>query len=182
MSINIKKTSLDDVLVVEPSIYKDERGYFYENFNLKELEYKLNKKLNFVQENTSFSKSNVLRGLHYQVKNPQGKLINVVKGKIFDVVVDLRKESKKFGCWTGLELSCDNKKQIWIPPGFAHGFLVLSESAKILYKVTDYWYPENERILFWNDQSLKIKWPITKNINLSDKDKNGKSLTEAEVF
>ena len=181
MSYKIYKTNFNEVHVIEPNIFNDSRGFFYESYNKNKLLESLNLKLEFVQDNHSRSKKNTLRGLHYQIKKPQGKLVRVTHGKVFDVIVDIRKSSPDFGNWIGIELSEENKKQVWIPEGFAHGFLVLSETADFLYKTTEYWYPELERCINWCDEDLNIKWPI-KNPKLSKKDEIGMSLKAADVF
>ena len=153
-------TAIPDVLILEPKIFGDDRGFFFESFNARTFEQATGLKREFVQDNHSKSAKNVLRGLHYQIQNPQGKLVRVVQGEVFDVAVDLRKSSKTFGQWVGHILSAENKKQFWVPEGFAHGFVVLSETAEFLYKTTDYYAPEYERSLLWNDPVLNIKWPI----------------------
>ncbi len=175
--------AIADVLVIEPKVFGDDRGFFFESFNQTRFDEAIGRKVNFVQDNHSKSAKNVLRGLHYQIQHPQGKLVRVVAGEVFDVAVDLRKSSPTFGKWVGAILSADNKKQLWVPEGFAHGFLVISEFAEFLYKTTDYWYPEFERSIAWNDTTLNIQWP-TNNASpiLSEKDQNGKALTEAETF
>jgi len=154
-------TAIPDVLVLEPKVFGDARGFFFESFNQRDFAQATGLQgVQFVQDNHSKSSQGVLRGLHYQVQHPQGKLVRVVQGRVFDVAVDIRRSSPTFGQWVGLELSADNHKQLWIPPGLAHGFLVLSESAEFLYKTTDYWYPEHERSLAWNDPTLNIGWPL----------------------
>lgn len=159
MPITATPTSIPDVLVIEPKVFGDDRGWFFESFNEKEFSDAVGKKINFVQDNHSSSKKGVLRGLHYQTEQTQGKLVRVCHGAVFDVAVDLRKASPTFGKWLGVELSAENKKQLWIPAGFAHGFLVLSETAEFLYKTTDYWHAGSEKCIFWNDPTLKIQWP-----------------------
>lgn len=173
--MKITKTDLDRCLVIEPEIFNDERGFFYESYNLKKYEELIEIDYRFVQDNFSRSYKNVLRGLHFQIKNPQGKLIRVVNGSIFDVAVDIRKGSDTFGKWTRQILSAENKKQFWIPPGFAHGFLVLSDIADFEYKCTDYYDPLDEGSILWNDPDLNISWPIENPI-LSKKDLNASSL------
>jgi len=163
--------SISDILVIEPKVHYDDRGYFYESYNELHFSSLVNKRLEFVQENHSFSTRGVLRGLHYQLYNPQAKLVRVIRGIIFDVVVDLRKKSNTFGKWFGIDLSSDNKKQLWIPEGFAHGFLTLSEEAEVVYKTTSYWDPSGEQCLIWNDSLVNIKWPdINMPPKLSKKD------------
>ena len=180
--MEVTATSLPEVLIIEPKVICDERGFFFESFNQKLFEQKTGLLASFVQDNHSRSRKGVLRGLHYQIQHPQGKLVRVVHGLIFDVVVDIRKGSQNFGRWDGIELSDQNKRQIWVPPGFAHGFLVLSDTADILYKTTDYWYPEYERCIQWNDVSIGIAWPLDGEPMLSTKDAEGQSITAAEVF
>lgn len=175
------KTAIPDVRILEPKVFGDGRGFFYESYNKKNLE-ELGIEGEFVQDNHSHSARNVLRGLHCQIKQPQGKLIRVVMGKIFDVAVDIRGQSKTFGKWVGVELSAENKRILWIPPGFSHGFVVLSDCAECLYKATAYYAPEHERNILWNDPDLAIDWPITGQPILSDKDKAGQPFREAEVF
>ena len=174
--------AIADVLLIEPKVFADDRGFFFESFNQQQFETAVGRNVHFVQDNHSRSGRHVLRGLHYQIQQPQGKLIRVVQGEVFDVAVDIRKSSPTFGCWVGEILSADNKKQMWIPEGLAHGFLVLSESAEFLYKTTDYWKPEFERILLWNDPTLAIHWPINTPPVLSEKDQLGSILENAELF
>jgi dTDP-4-dehydrorhamnose 3,5-epimerase len=171
-----------DVLVLEPSIWRDERGFFFESWNARTFQNLAQLDVQFVQDNESRSVRGVLRGLHYQIKQPQGKLIRVARGRVFDVVVDLRKSSRTFGRWTGLELSEENHRELWIPAGFAHGFVVLSEIADVLYKTTDYYAPEHERCIIWNDPKLAIEWPLNGEPILSAKDRMGDLLDQAEVF
>ena len=175
-------TAISDVLVVEPHVFGDNRGFFYESFNARKFKELTGLEPNFVQDNHSRSAKNVLRGLHYQIKQPQGKLIRVVAGEVFDVAVDIRKGSPTFGRWVGQTLSAENKKQLWIPVGFAHGFLVLSDYAEFLYKTTDYWAPEHERCIAWNDSDLAVRWPSEKAPILSAKDAHGSTLVRAKVF
>ena len=182
MPFNIIATTLADVKILEPKVYGETRGFFYESFNAKDFENALGITVNFVQDNHSKSAKGVLRGLHYQIKNPQGKLVRVVAGEVFDVAVDVRKGSPSFGQWMGVHISADNKRQVWIPPGFAHGFMVLSETAEFLYKTTDYWYPEHERSLIWNDPALNISWPSSIRPTLSSKDESAPTLDQAELF
>jgi dTDP-4-dehydrorhamnose 3,5-epimerase len=174
--------AISDVVLIEPRVFGDERGFFFESFNQEQFESAIGRSVKFVQDNHSRSVRNVLRGLHYQVRQPQGKLVRVVSGEIFDVAVDIRKGSATFGQWVGEVLSAENKRQLWIPEGFAHGFVVLSESAELLYKSTDYYAPANERCLAWDDPSLAIKWPIDGTPTLSEKDTKGQLLSAAEVF
>jgi dTDP-4-dehydrorhamnose 3,5-epimerase len=176
------QTKIPDVMILEPKIFGDDRGFFLESFNEKVFQSNLNMDVNFVQDNHSKSSRHVLRGLHYQIQHPQGKLVRAVVGSVFDVVVDLRKESAYFGQWVGVELSNENKRQLWVPPGFAHGFVVLSETAEFLYKTTDYYFPEYERCILWNDLDLGIDWPIENPPTLSAKDQAGKLFKDAEVF
>ena len=180
--MKITQTEIPDVLAVEPKVFGDDRGFFFESYNHKVLLEKAQISAHFVQDNHSRSAKNVLRGLHYQIKQPQGKLVRVVVGAVFDVAVDLRTRSTTFGQWVGIHLSAENKQQLWIPPGFAHGFLVLSEYAEFLYKTTDYYAPEYERSILWNDPELAIAWPLQGEPVLSAKDQAGKLLQEAEVF
>lgn len=180
--MNIIQTEIPDVLLIEPRVFGDERGFFYESYNERVFLEKAEITQHFVQDNHSLSAKNVLRGLHYQIKQPQGKLVRVVVGEVFDVAVDLRANSQYFGQWVGYHLSAKNKQQLWIPPGFAHGFLVLSESAEFLYKTTDYYAPEHERTIFWEDPDLAIAWPLEAEPIVSAKDQVGKRFQEAEVF
>ena len=174
---------ISDVLLIEPKVFGDDRGFFFESFNQRDFREASGLVLNFVQDNHSKSARNVLRGLHYQIQQPQGKLVRVLSGEVFDVAVDLRRGSKTFGCWVGELLSADNKRQLWIPPGMAHGFVVLSETAEFLYKTTDYWAPEFERCIAWNDPTLAINWPQQSGESLlSAKDAKGQAFLQAEVF
>jgi len=182
MAIQVTATSLPEVKVVEPKVFGDARGYFLESFNAREFSEKVASGVEFVQDNHSRSAKGVLRGLHYQIQHAQGKLVRVVEGEVFDVAVDIRRSSPNFGKWEGVVLSAENHKQLWVPPGFAHGFVVLSESAQFLYKTTDYWYPEFERTLLWNDPQIGIDWPIDFQPLLAAKDAGGKRLSEAETF
>ena len=175
-------TSLPEVLIIELKVFGDERGFFFESFNRKLFADAVGLPADFVQDNHSRSAKGVLRGLHYQIQHPQGKLVRVVRGSVFDVAVDIRKSSPHFGRWVGTELSEKNHRQLWVPPGFAHGFLVLSESADFLYKTTDYWQPEHERSICWNDPTIGIDWPLDGAPTLSAKDAQGKQIAEAEVF
>ncbi len=174
--------AIPDVVLIEPQVFGDERGFFFESFNQTQFEAAVGKPVQFVQDNHSRSVKNVLRGLHYQVQHSQGKLVRVVQGEVFDVAVDLRKSSKTFGQWVGETLSAENKRQLWIPEGFAHGFVVLSETAEFLYKTTNYYAPAHERCILWNDPALQIEWPAGIQPILSAKDEQGKPFTEAEVF
>ena len=179
--MKVIQTTLPDVLLLEPRVYGDARGFFMESYN-KRVFAELGLAVEFVQDNHSRSGRNVLRGLHYQIVQPQGKLVRVVRGAVFDVAVDLRRGSPTFGRWEGVELSEDNKRMLWIPPGFAHGFLVLSESADFLYKTTDFYAPEHERCIRWDDADIGIAWPLLGEPILSTKDRQGKRLREAEVY
>jgi len=174
--------NIPDVLIIEPKLFGDERGFFFESFNQKRFEELTGVKSHFVQDNHSRSAQHVLRGLHYQIRQPQGKLVRVTAGEVFDVCVDLRKHSETFGHSVAVMLSAQNHRQLWIPPGFAHGFLVVSSHAEFLYKTTDYYAPEYERSLLWNDPALGIDWPLTAEPLLSAKDKIGLPLAQAEVF
>lgn len=174
--------TIPDVILIEPKVFGDERGFFFESFNQAQFEQAIGKSVQFVQDNHSRSAKHVLRGLHYQIQQPQGKLVRVVQGEVFDVAVDLRKRSKTFGQWVGEILSAENKRQLWIPEGFAHGFVVLSETAEFLYKTTDYYAPAHERCILWNDATLAIQWPAGIQPILSAKDAQGKPFIEAEVF
>jgi len=175
-------TSLPEVLIFQPKVFNDPRGFFFESFSVRDFQLATGLNREFPQDNHSHSAKDVLRGLHYQVKCPQGKLVRVVQGEVFDVAVDLRRSSPNFGKWTGAVLSAENKLQLWIPEGFAHGFLVLSEGAEFLYKTTEYWYPEHERTILWNDPALGIDWPVSGPPLLAAKDENGKCFAEAETF
>jgi dTDP-4-dehydrorhamnose 3,5-epimerase len=175
-------TSIPDVLIIEPDVYGDARGFFYESYNQRKFEQIVGREVQFVQDNHSRSAQNVLRGLHYQVQQTQGKLVRVTAGEVFDVAVDIRCASPTFGQAVCANLSAQNKRMLWIPEGFAHGFLVLSEYAEFLYKATDYWAPEHERCIAWNDPDIGIDWPLPGEPLLSTKDALGKSLREAEVF
>lgn len=175
-------TAIDGLLVIEPTVFGDDRGFFYESFNQRRFEELTGVKADFVQDNHSRSARNVLRGLHYQIQQAQGKLVRVTSGSVFDVAVDLRKSSPTFGQWYGLELSAENKRQFWIPAGFAHGFVVTSENAEFLYKTTDYYAPEHERAIIWNDPAIGIEWPLDAEPLLSGKDQKGLKLADAEVF
>ena len=180
----MKTTPLDipDVVRFEPKIFGDERGFFFESFNHRQFEVAIGRSVQFVQDNHSRSVKGVLRGLHYQLHRAQGKLVRVVHGEVFDVAVDIRRSSPTFGKWVGSYLSAENKHQLWVPEGFAHGFVVLSESAEFLYKTTDYYAPEHERCIRWDDPLIGIDWPIVGEPALSGKDRQGKRLADAEVF
>ena len=182
MAIQVSATALPEVKIIEPKVFGDARGYFYESFNGREFSEQVGVDVQFVQDNHSRSAKGVLRGLHYQIEHAQGKLVRVVEGEVFDVAVDIRKSSPDFGKWAGLHLSAENRRQVWVPPGFAHGFVVLSEAAQVLYKTTDYWYPEHERSIVWNDPEIGIEWPIDFEPLLAAKDAAGKRLSEAEHF
>ncbi|MHB8253068.1 MAG: dTDP-4-dehydrorhamnose 3,5-epimerase [Acidiferrobacter sp.] len=179
--MKVCETSLPDVLLLEPRVFGDDRGFFFESYNKKTLQ-DLGIACEFVQDNHSRSHQGVLRGLHYQIHQPQGKLVRVIAGEVFDVAVDIRKSSPTFGQWAGFSLSAANKHMAWIPPGFAHGFVVVSETAEFLYKTTDYWAPEYERCIRWDDPDLAIAWPLTEPPVVSDKDKAGRTLQFAEVY
>ncbi|MCO8323036.1 dTDP-4-dehydrorhamnose 3,5-epimerase [Burkholderia cenocepacia] len=182
MAIQVTTTALPEVKIIEPKVFGDARGYFYESFNAREFAELVAPGVEFVQDNHSRSAKDVLRGLHYQIQHAQGKLVRVVEGEVFDVVVDLRRSSPNFGRWTGVNLSADNYRQLWVPPGFAHGFVVLSESAQFLYKTTDYWFPEHERSIVWNDPDIGIAWPIDGEPVVAAKDAAGKRLIDADVY
>ena len=175
-------TEIPDVLMLEPKVHQDERGFFLECYNRRTFNDAAGMKVEFVQDNESFSVRNVLRGLHYQIHQPQGKLIQVMAGEVFDVAVDLRRSSSTFGKWVGVTISGGTHRMLWIPPGFAHGFLVLSEHAIMLYKTTDYYAPEHERTIVWSDPSLNIRWPLEAKPIVSDKDRRGAALGSAELF
>ena len=181
--MRITPTAIADVLLIEPKVFGDDRGFFFESFNLRAFREAARLAGDFVQDNHSRSARNVLRGLHYQIRQPQGKLVRVTSGEVFDVAVDIRRASPTFGRWVGQVLSAENKRQLWIPPGFAHGFVVLSEAAEFLYKTTDYWAPEHERCIRWDDSDLAIAWPaIAGGPLLSAKDGAGAAFVDAEVF
>lgn len=175
-------TAIPDVLVLEPKVFGDDRGFFFESFNQKAFQQATGLQVSFVQDNHSKSGKGVLRGLHYQARHPQGKLVRVVSGEVFDVAVDIRKDSPTFGKWVGEKLSAENKRQMWVPAGFAHGFLVLSESAEFLYKTTDYYAPEHERCIAWNDPAVGVAWPLEGEPVLSAKDQAGIALADAKIF
>lgn len=182
MAIQVTATALPEVKIIEPKVFGDSRGFFYESFNAIEFAEKVQAGVEFVQDNHSRSAKGVLRGLHYQIEHAQGKLVRVVEGEVFDVAVDIRKRSPNFGKWVGVTLSADNHRQLWVPPGFAHGFVVVSDSAQFLYKTTDYWFPEHERSILWNDETIGIEWPIAGEPLLAAKDAAGKRLVDADVY
>jgi len=182
MTITVIETSLAGVKIIEPKVFEDARGFFFESFNAKEFARETGMDVAFVQDNHSRSAKGVLRGLHYQIQHPQGKLVRVVAGEVFDVAVDIRRSSPTFGKWVGVYLSANNKRQLWVPPGFAHGFYVVSDSAEFLYKTTDYWHPEHERSLLWNDSALGIEWPLDGQPQIAAKDVAGRPMSDAEVF
>ena len=181
--MNVIETEIPEVLLIEPKVFGDERGFFMESFNQRNFSEKTGVNLEFVQDNHSRSSQGVLRGLHYQIQQAQGKLLRATLGEIFDVAVDIRKNSPNFGKWVGYLLSAENKRQLWVPPGFAHGFFVVSETADVLYKTTDYYAPEYERSILWNDSEIGISWPINGiEVKLSQKDKDGTTLKEADLM
>ncbi|WP_248732422.1 dTDP-4-dehydrorhamnose 3,5-epimerase [Pseudomonas sp. MWU13-2517] len=180
--MNVIATELPGVLIIEPKIFGDERGFFYESFNAREFARASGLQLQFVQDNHSRSQKGVLRGLHYQLEHAQGKLVRVIAGEVLDVAVDIRRSSPHFGKWTSVRLSAENNRQLWVPPGFAHGFVVLSDHAEFLYKTTDYYTPSAERCIRWDDADLNIDWQLSASPTLSAKDQNGKSLKEADLF
>lgn len=182
MAIQVTPTAIAEVKLIEPKVFGDARGYFYESFNARDFAELVAPGIEFVQDNHSRSSKGVLRGLHYQIQHTQGKLVRVVEGEVFDVAVDIRRSSPTFGKWVGVMLSADNHRQLWVPPGFAHGFVVVSEAAQFLYKTTDYWYPEHERSILWNDAQIGIEWPIDFEPVLAAKDAAGKRLVDAECF
>ncbi len=179
--MNVVKTEIPGVLILEPKVFGDERGFFYESYNEREFREATGLDVSFVQDNHSRSTKGVLRGLHYQIEQPQGKLVRCALGEVYDVAVDLRKGSATFGKWVGVCLSAENKRQLWIPPGFAHGFLVVSEMAEFLYKTTEYYAPEHERCILWNDPDLAIDWCLSEAPKLSAKDQAGRLFREAEI-
>lgn len=180
--MQVTPTALPEVLILEPRVFGDARGFFMESFNARAFHEATGLNVDFVQDNHSRSAQGVLRGLHYQIRQPQGKLVRVTHGRVFDVAVDVRRSSPFFGRWAGVELSAENHRQLWVPPGFAHGFVVLSESADFLYKTTDYYAPEHERSLLWNDPAVGVEWPLATEPLLSAKDRAGVPLAECEVF
>ena len=180
--MNVKPTTISDLVIIEPQVFGDDRGFFFESFNQRKFNDAVGRDVEFVQDNHSRSVKNVLRGLHYQIQQPQGKLVRVVQGSVFDVAVDIRRSSPTYGQHIAVELSAENKRMFWIPPGFAHGFVVVSDTAEFLYKTTDYWAPEFERSLAWNDPALGIRWPHLGEPALSKKDQQAKLLADAECF
>ncbi|MER3433397.1 MAG: dTDP-4-dehydrorhamnose 3,5-epimerase [Leptolyngbya sp. ERB_1_1] len=180
--MNVFSTELPDVCLIEPRVFGDDRGFFFESYNERTFQEKVGASISFVQDNHSRSRQNVLRGLHYQIEQPQGKLVRTLVGSIFDVVVDIRKSSPHFGQWIGYELSAENKRQLWVPAGYAHGFVVLSEMAEVAYKTTDYYAPQHERCILWNDPDLAIDWQITASPILSAKDQAGVRFKSADLF
>lgn len=182
MPYTVTPTAIPEVLVLEPKVFGDVRGFFFESFNARDFARSTGLNVEFAQDNHSKSAHGVLRGLHYQIQHPQGKLVRVVQGEVFDVAVDLRQSSPTCGQWVGEILSAENHRQLWVPPGFAHGFVVLSDTAEFLYKTTDYWYPEHERSLLWNDETVGIQWPIDFQPQLAAKDAAGKVFAEADKF
>jgi dTDP-4-dehydrorhamnose 3,5-epimerase len=182
MPYTVQETALGGVLILQPRVYPDARGFFFESYNAREFKKATGLPPDFVQDNHSKSTQGVLRGLHYQIQHTQGKLVRVIKGEVFDVAVDLRRSSPTFGKWTGVVLSAENMTQFWIPEGFAHGFYVLSETAEFLYKATDYWHPEAERCILWNDPDIAINWPLTGDPVLAEKDCRGAAFCRSETF
>jgi len=180
--MKVTKTAIPEVLIVEPTVFGDERGFFYESYNERKWKELTGLETKFVQDNHSKSSKGVLRGIHYQIKHSQGKLVRVVAGEVFDVAVDLRKSSPTFGKWVGEHLSAENKKMLWVPEGFGHGFLVLSETAEFLYRTTDFYAPEHECCIAWNDPDMKIEWPVNSEPQLSEKDMSGSLFAEAEYY
>ncbi|WP_233964991.1 dTDP-4-dehydrorhamnose 3,5-epimerase [Pectobacterium versatile] len=181
--MNIIDTKIPDLKIIEPAVFGDERGFFFESFNKKKFEETVGYSVDFVQDNHSKSSQGVLRGLHYQLApHAQGKLVRCVEGEVFDVAVDIRKSSPTFGQWVGVYLSAENKRQFWIPAGFAHGFVTLSKTAEFLYKTTNYYAPQSDRGILWNDETIGIEWPMSVEPILSEKDKNAKKFSEADVF
>jgi dTDP-4-dehydrorhamnose 3,5-epimerase len=180
--MQVISTAIPEVLILEPKVFGDERGFFFESFNQQTFEKLTEVKAQFVQDNHSKSAANVLRGLHYQIEQAQGKLVRVTAGEVFDVAVDIRRESSTFGQWVGVVLSAENKRQLWVPPGFAHGFLVLKDGTEFLYKTTDYYAPQHERCIRWDDPTIAIEWPLSGEPNLSAKDKLGADFLQAQVF
>jgi dTDP-4-dehydrorhamnose 3,5-epimerase len=177
-----ESTNIKDVLIIEPKVFGDDRGFFFESFNKKAFEAATGITKKFVQDNHSKSSKGVLRGLHYQIKQPQGKLVRVISGEVLDVAVDIRESSDTFGQWTGVILSAENKRQLWVPEGFAHGFIVLSETAEFLYKTTDYYAPEYERCIRWDDVKLMIDWQFDGEPKVSEKDAQGAAFKDADIF
>ena len=180
--MQVVKTAIPGLLILEPKVFGDGRGFFFESFNQQTFQNLTGVEAQFVQDNHSKSSANVLRGLHYQIQQAQGKLVRVTAGEVFDVVVDIRRQSATFGKWVGVLLSAENKRQLWVPPGFAHGFVVLKDNTEFLYKTTDYYAPQHERCIRWDDPAIGIEWPIAQQPILSGKDQQGMQLTQAEVF
>ena len=180
--MQVVQTAIPDLLILEPKVFADDRGFFFESFNQQTFQKLTGIKANFVQDNHSKSAANVLRGLHYQIEQAQGKLVRVTAGEVFDVAVDIRRQSATFGKWVGVHLSAENKRQLWVPSGFAHGFIVLKDNTEFLYKTTDYYAPQHERCIRWDDPAIGIDWPISQAPILSGKDQLGLALSEAEVF
>ncbi len=182
MSITVTPTALGEVKIIEPRVFGDARGFFFESFNWRAFAEQVQADVEFVQDNHSRSSEGVLRGLHYQIEHAQGKLVRVVAGEVFDVAVDLRRSSPTFGQWVGVTLSAENRRQLWVPPGFAHGFVAVSDVAEMLYKTTDYWHPEFERTLLWSDPAIGIQWPLDGAPTLAPKDAQGLPLAEAQTY
>ena len=180
--MNVIETTISDVKIFEPKVFGDTRGFFFESFNYRVFEEAVGHSVEFVQDNHSKSAKNVVRGLHYQIDHAQGKLVRVVAGEVFDVAVDIRRASPTFGQWVGVVLSAENKRQLWIPEGFAHGFVVMSDAAEFLYKTTDFYAPQFERCIRWDDPAIAIQWPLTGEPLLSQKDAQGVALKDAELF
>jgi dTDP-4-dehydrorhamnose 3,5-epimerase len=180
--MNVVQSAIPDVLMIEPRVFGDARGFFLEGYNARDFRQATGLSVDFVQDNHSRSRRGVLRGLHYQLQQAQGKLVSVVCGAVFDVALDIRRSSQSFGQWVGVDLSEDNHRQLWLPPGIAHGFLVLSERVDVLYKTTDYYAPEHERVILWNDPDIEIEWPLADEPLLSQKDRAGLPLKQAECF
>jgi dTDP-4-dehydrorhamnose 3,5-epimerase len=180
--MQVVQTAIPDLLILEPKVFGDDRGFFFESFNQQTFQNLTGVKAHFVQDNHSKSAVNVLRGLHYQIEQAQGKLVRVTAGEVFDVAVDIRRQSANFGKWVGVLLSAENKRQLWVPPGFAHGFVVLKDNTEFLYKTTNYYAPQHERCIRWDDPAISIDWPITQSPLLSGRDQQGVALSQAEVF
>ena len=180
--MKVTDTNIADLKVIEPTVFGDDRGFFMESYNYRTFNELIGRDVKFVQDNHSRSSKGVLRGMHYQIQQPQAKLVRVVKGSIFDVAVDIRQSSPTFGQWYGIELNEDNRRMLWVPEGFAHGFQVISESADVLYKASDFYAPEHERSILWSDPAIEIDWPDLSNPGLSDKDRQGLPLEQSEVF
>jgi dTDP-4-dehydrorhamnose 3,5-epimerase len=180
--MQVVQTAIPEVLILEPKVFGDDRGFFFESFNQQTFQNLTGINAQFEQDNHSKSAANVLRGLHYQIEQAQGKLVRVTAGEVFDVAVDIRRQSATFGKWVGVLLSAENKRQLWVPPGFAHGFVVLKDNTEFLYKTTDYYAPQHERCIRWDDPTIGIEWPVTQALILSGKDQLGVALSQAEVF